>query len=81
MDNNVIINEKYLKKYSPISMNFNLDEVSNFVSISETIWVRPVLGTALYDEILSQVKNNNLSPENSTLLVEAVWPYEGFAVA
>ena len=81
MDNNVIINEKYLKKYSPIPLNFNIDEVSNFVSISETIWIRPVLGTALYDEILDQVKNNNLSPENSTLLVEAVWPYEGFAVA
>ena len=28
-----------------------------------------------------QVKENNLTPENATLLVEAIYPYLGFAVA
>ena len=30
-----LINNKYLKEYSPIPLNFNLDEVNNFIGIAE----------------------------------------------
>lgn len=78
---NTIINEKYLKKYSPIPLNFNSDEVANYVKIAEQIWIEPVLGTPLYEQILEQIKSNEVSDENSTLLVEAVYPYLAYAVA
>lgn len=76
----MIINNEYLKKYSPIPLNYSMDEIRNYVDIAELIYVRPLLGEALYDEIQEQVDNNELSEENATLLVEAIWPLEGFAV-
>lgn len=76
MDNNtLIINEKYLKKYSLLPLNYQMNEVMPFVTMAQEIWLRPVLGTAFYEELLDQVGNNNLTDENATLLVQAAWPY------
>lgn len=77
---NTLINEKLLKRYSPIPLDFNMQEIENYVKISELIWVLPILGDALYEELLYQVKENQVSEENSTLLTEAVYPYIGFAI-
>lgn len=73
-----IINEQYLKEYSPIPSNFNIKEIWNFVHTSEKIWVEPILGTPLYEELLEQVNNNEVTPENSTLLLQ-IYPYLSFA--
>lgn len=81
MIQNTIINEKYLKEYSPIPLNYNLKELHNYIKLAETIWIQPIIGSQFYDELLTQVKENNLSEANSTALVEAIWPYLGFAVA
>lgn len=76
MDNNtLIINEKYLKKYSLLPLNYQMNETKPFITMAQEIWVRPVLGTAFYEELLEQVGKNELSDENATLLVQAVWPY------
>ena len=76
MDNNtLIINEKYLKKYSLLPLNYQMNEVMPFITMSQDIWLKPVLGTAFYEELLDQVGNNNLTDENATLLVQAAWPY------
>lgn len=76
----MIINEKYLKQYSPIPLNFNIDEVKNYVSVSEKIWLIPLIGEDLYDEINEQVENNQVSDENGTLLTEGgLWQYLAFA--
>ena len=77
----MIINETYLKKFSPIPLNFNLSEVKNYIDIAEKIWVLPLVGYDWYSELEEQVKNNTVSEENATALVEAIWPYLGFAVA
>lgn len=80
MDNNtLLINEKYLKKYSLLPLNYQMNETKPFVIMAQELWVRPVLGIALYEELLEQVGNNSLSDENATLLVQAVWPYLGNA--
>lgn len=76
----MIINKQRMKEFSLIPFNYNMDELMNFVDITELTWIKPVLGSELYDEIQQQVKDNELSPENATLLVEAIWPYEGHAV-
>ena len=57
----MIINEKYLKEYSPIPLNYDLSEIRNYIVVAEKIWVVPVLGQDLYDEIQSQVDENKLS--------------------
>ena len=66
----MIINEKYLKEYSPIPLNHDLSEIRNYIGVAEKIWVVPVLGQDLYDEIQSQVDENKLSDENYTLHTE-----------
>lgn len=78
---NTIINEKYLKEFSPIPLNYNMKELHNYVKLAETIWLVPIVGHDFYDELLEQVEENNLSDENSTALVEAIYPYLAFAVA
>lgn len=81
MIQNILFNEKWLKEFSVIPLNFNTKEVQNYLKLSETIWLEPIIGTPLYDELLYQVKYNKLTDENSTLLVEAIYPYLGFCVA
>lgn len=78
---NTIINEKWLKEFSPIPLNYNMKELHNYVKLAEAIWLVPIIGNDFYEELLEQVEDNNLSEENSTALVEAIWPYLGFAVA
>jgi hypothetical protein len=52
----------------------------NYVDVAEKIWLIPILGYDWYDEIQEQVLNNNVSEENATALVEAIWPYLGFCI-
>lgn len=72
----MIINKENIKKFSVIPFNFNLDDLLNFVEISEFKWVRPLLGEELFDEIQEQVENNELSEQNATLLTDGgLWRY------
>lgn len=76
----MIINEKYLKQYSPIPLNYNLAEVKNYIGVAEKIWVKPLIGYDLFDEIQDQIDKNEVSEENATLLIEGgLWQYLSFA--
>ena len=76
----MIINEKYMKQFSPIPLNYNMAEVKNYIPVAEKIWVIPLIGYDLYDEINEQVADNEVSPENATLLTEGgLWQYLAFA--
>lgn len=77
---NTLINSKWLKEFSVIPLNFNTKEVENFVKIAEINWIVDTIGYDWYEELLEQVKENNLTPENSTALVEAIYPYLAMAV-
>lgn len=81
MIQNILFNDKWLKEFSVIPLNFNTKEVQNYIKLAETIWLEPAIGTPFYEELLYQVKNNALTEENSTALVEAIYPYLGFCVA
>lgn len=76
----MIINRSNIAKYSNLPINYNYDEVMNYVDVAEKIWLVPILGYDWYDEIQDQVLNNNVSQENATALVEAIWPYLGFCI-
>ena len=76
----MIINEKYFKKYSPIPVNYNMTEIKNYIPVAEKIWLIPVIGYDLYDELDEQVQENQVSDENATLLTEGgLWQYLAFA--
>jgi len=81
MIQNTIINEKWLKEFSPVPLNYNMKELHNYIKLAETIWVEPIIGHTLYENLLQEVAENDLSDANSTALVEAIYPYLGFAVA
>ena len=81
MIQNTLINEKWLREFSPIPLNYDLKELHNYIKLAESIWIEPLIGYQFYDELLLQVKENNLTEANSTALTEAIWPYLGFAVA
>lgn len=81
MIQNTLINEKWLKEFSPIPLNYNAKELHNYIKLAETIWILPIIGQTYYDELLDQVSKNNVSEANSTALVEAIYPYLAFAVA
>ena len=72
----MIINRTYLKKYSPLPENYDLSEVLNYIPVAEAIWVKPILGDDLFDEIEEQVANNEVSDTNATLLTTGgLWQY------
>ena len=81
MFNNCIINEKWLKEMSPYPLNYNTKEIENYVKLAEIMYVLPIIGQEFYDELLDQVKNNALTQENSTALVEVLWSIVGFGTA
>lgn len=75
----ILINEKYLRAYSLLPQNYDLTEIWNFIPIAERIHIFPILGEALYDELLNQVTDNELTEVNSTLLLK-LYRIEGIAV-
>lgn len=75
----ILINESYFKAYSPIPNNYDWSEIRPFVHTAEKIWVEPILGTALYEELIQQVNDNVVTPENATLLLQ-IYPYLSFAI-
>lgn len=74
-----LINEAYFKAYCPIPMNYNLEEIVPYFTIAEKLWVLPVLGTPLYNELMEQVNTNEVTELNSTLLLK-IYPYLAIAV-
>lgn len=70
----VLINNEYLAAYSPLPINMSFDEVRPFISIAESLWIVDVLGKKLYNQLLEQVENNEVTPENSSLLLK-LYPY------
>ena len=76
----MLIDSKYLRKFSPIPLNYNLDEVKNYINIAELIWILPIIGDDFYSELQDEVDNDNLSEANQTLFLDALYPYLAYAV-
>lgn len=75
----VLINEEYLKAYSPLPLNYQMEEIRPFITIAESIWLVDVVGKKLYSQLIEEVDNNNVTPENATLLLK-IYPYLAVAV-
>ena len=66
----VLINSEYLKEYSPIPLNYNLDDIRPYVKVSELLYIVPIIGEPLYEELIEQVASGEVTEANSTLLLE-----------
>lgn len=78
-----ILTKPWIKKYSIFPQNFDLSSVFNFVDVVELLYVKPLLGAELYEEISKQVKDGSVSPENSTLLTDGgllIYAAQAFAL-
>ena len=51
----MIINKKYFAEYSPIGKNYDYSEIMLYVPVATEIWLRPLIGSDLLDEIEEQV--------------------------
>lgn len=76
----MIINKANIAKYSNLPSNYDYSEIMNYVDVAEKVWLIQILGYDWYEELEDQVKNNTVTPENATALVEAIWPYLGFCI-
>lgn len=76
----MIINRKYFAEYSPIGKNYDYSEIMLYVPVATEIWLRPLIGSDLLDEIEKQVASNTVSEENAALLTEGkLWQYLCYA--
>ena len=73
------MNEDYLKEYSLIPLSFNVKEIWNFIPLAEQLHIVPIIGQEMYNELLDQVENNEVTPENASLLLQ-IYPFEGLAI-
>ena len=74
-----LFNEEYLKEYSLLPTNFSTQEIWNFIPLTEQLHIVPIIGDALYKELLDQVERNEVTPANASLLLE-IYPFEGLAL-
>lgn len=74
-----LMDKSYLAEYSLLPNNYSIDEIWNFVALTETLHIEPIIGTDLYNELLDQVEQNNVTPENASLLLQ-IYPFEGLSL-
>ena len=74
-----LITEEYFKTYSPISDNYNIKDIKPYFHVAEKLWIEPIIGTPLYEELLDEVEKNEVTSENATLLLN-IYPLLAFAI-
>ena len=74
-----LMNKEYLAEYSLFPKNYNYDELTNFLKLAEMLHIVPIVGQALYEELLDQVNKNEVTPANASLLLK-IYPFLGAAV-
>ena len=62
-----LIDENYLKSYTPISGNVDIAQLLPFVEVSQQTFVQHLLGTKLYREVTAAVAGGTVTAEQATL--------------
>jgi hypothetical protein len=78
--NTAIINEELFKQHSPVTGNTVLNEFLPYLSIAQELYIAPILGDALMDELSAQIVSNSLTENNSRLIVKIAPPLSFHAV-
>ena len=70
----LILTENYLKEYSIINGNTDMKVITPTIQLVQDIYVHPLIGTKLYNEIIGQIDNNTVTTLNQTLLDSYIIP-------
>lgn len=74
-----LINEIDFKEYSPVPNNFNIKAITPFFAITENAYIKPILGVALFEQLLSEIEQEQITPDNQKLLSYII-PYDAIAI-
>lgn len=64
----LIISENYLKEYTNINKNVDMTILTPILNEVQDFYILPLLGTKLFNEIISQVTTSTVTALNQTLL-------------
>lgn len=65
-----LINEKLFKQHSPVTSNTDITEFIPYIHIAQELHIVKVLGLPLVEELCEQIEANNLTPDNSELILK-----------
>lgn len=68
MANVLFVTEDYLKQYSPINGNVDMELMTPYLLSIEDMQIQPIIGTGLFEELKTQVVANTVTALNVTLL-------------
>lgn len=84
-----LINEALFKLYSPVREDTVISEFIPYITMVQKMYIRPVLGIPLYEELQAQIKAasenpttepNPITPQNRALIVELAPALSHYAV-
>lgn len=64
----LFITDTYIKKFSNIDANVDAQYITPVIDLVQKMYIRPILGTALYNELVTEITNDTVSANNTTLL-------------
>ena len=60
----LFISEEIFRWHCPVKKRDIVDKFLPFISVSQKIYIREILGTPLTAELEEQIISNNISPQN-----------------
>lgn len=75
-----LITEGLFKQHSPVTSNTSIEEFIPYIEISQELHIEPILGEPLMSELKEQIVNNELTPENSDLIIKIAPALSFYAV-
>lgn len=65
----LFVSENWLKTNTPINQNVEVSTISPFISQAQDLHVQPIIGTALYNRLMTGIINSDLNASENALLV------------
>ena len=69
-----MIDEQWVKDNSPIDDNVDTKLLRNAMRTAQDIYIRDLIGSGIYDEVLTQINASTLSANNTTLITNYIAP-------
>lgn len=73
-DSVLLITQEDIFKYTSVNGNLDVDKITPFVKVAQDIEVQEVLGTQLYQKILTDIRQSTLTGNYETLLSTYIQP-------
>lgn len=74
MEQILLISEKYLKSFSTIDLNVDTKMIQSTIAFAQDLYLMPLLGSDLYNEISLQVSGSSLTTANQNLVDNYIKP-------